>query len=123
MNPWEVLAREHAPDGGELVLHHRSGEYVIRVDGQELMSSRVGFSEAEMARAVVARLDRNGPPLRVLIGGLGMGFTARAAPDVAFERRLRQAGYAVETIRVRSRGPCGGAVHTIFLGRTVPTKD
>jgi spermidine synthase len=77
MKPWEVLARAPAPEGGEFVLHHRDGEYVIRVHGQELMSSRVHGSEEAMARlgceGLRTRLDA-----RVLVGGLGLGYTLRA---------------------------------------------
>ena len=38
MNPWEVLGRERAPDGGELVLSRRGDEFMIRVGRYELMS-------------------------------------------------------------------------------------
>jgi spermidine synthase len=77
MKPWEVLARAPAPDGGEFVLHHRDGEFVIRVQGQELMSSRVHGSEEAMARLGCAGL-RNRKGARVLVGGLGLGYTLRA---------------------------------------------
>ena len=65
--------------GGELVLSRRGEEYAIRVAGIELMSSRDHSSEDELGRAAVARLEATSP--RVLIGGLGMGFTLRAALD------------------------------------------
>jgi spermidine synthase len=65
--------------GGELVLSRRGDEYAIRVAGIELMSSRDHSSEDELGRAAVARLEATSP--RVLIGGLGMGFTLRAALD------------------------------------------
>lgn len=80
MKPWEVLAQAPAPDGGEFVLHHRDGEFVIRVRGQELMSSRVHGSEEEMARLAAAALGTLPNP-RVLIGGLGLGYTLRATLD------------------------------------------
>jgi spermidine synthase len=80
MKPWEVLARAPAPDGGEFVLHHRDGEFVIRVRGQELMSSRVHGSEEALARLGATALG-DVPSPRVLIGGLGLGFTLRAMLD------------------------------------------
>jgi spermidine synthase len=81
LNPWRILGRERAPRGGELVLYQRGNEFSIRVDGYELMTSRACHSEQEMARLAVERLgDRLAGP-RLLIGGLGMGFTARAALD------------------------------------------
>ena len=83
MIPWEVLGRARAPDGGELILSHRDGEFVIRVDGRELMSSRGSNSEQAMARLAIARVADNprDGDLRLLIGGLGMGYTTRAALD------------------------------------------
>ncbi len=59
------------------MLHHRNGEFVIRVQGQELMSSRVHGSEEAMARLGCAGL-RTRRGARVLVGGLGLGYTLRA---------------------------------------------
>ena len=53
----------------------------MRVDGQELMNSASHRSEEKLAVYACAGLTRR-PGVRVLIGGLGMGFTARAALDV-----------------------------------------
>ena len=80
MIPWEILGRAVRSEGDELTLHHRGGEFVIRVGGRELMSSRVHYSEEEMARLAVKRLGAR-QNIRLLIGGLGMGFTLRAALD------------------------------------------
>ena len=76
MIPRVVLERIMSP-GGELVLSRRGEEYAIRVAGIELMNSRDHSSEDELGRAAVARLEATSP--RVMIGGLGMGFTLRAA--------------------------------------------
>ena len=80
MSAWEILDRARTPDGGELILSRRNTEYVIRIGGSELMSNRGSFSEEEMARIAAARLSGRAAP-RFLIGGLGMGFTTRAALD------------------------------------------
>lgn len=62
----------------ELSLYRRGEEFSIRVDKSELMNSRVHGSEEALARIVCARVvDRPRP--RVLIGGLGMGYTLAAA--------------------------------------------
>jgi spermidine synthase len=104
MIPWEILGREQAPAGGELVLYHRNGEFVIRVDGRELMSSRSSYSEEEMARLAIARLsDRETP--RVLIGGLGMGFTTRAALDALPARAEVVVAEIVPAVIAWNRGP------------------
>ncbi len=79
MKPWKVIDRAPAPGGGELVLHQRGEEFAIRVNGRELMSSRQHGSEEKMAEVACARLASKRP--RVLIGGLGLGYTVRAALD------------------------------------------
>jgi spermidine synthase len=78
MIPWAVLGRARAPEGGELVLYQRGGEFVIRVGGRELMSSRAHGSEEELAALACPDV---GPGARVLIGGLGLGYTVRATLD------------------------------------------
>jgi spermidine synthase len=74
MLPWSLLGSAHVPGGGEIRLHRRGDEFSIRVGGYELMNSRVHGSEDALASLACARL-RQGPAPRVLIGGLGMGFT------------------------------------------------
>jgi spermidine synthase len=76
---FETLDRFSTPDGQELTFHRRDGDYFVYLDGDELMSSRAPGSERELARLACA--DLTGRP-RVLIGGLGLGFTLRAALDV-----------------------------------------
>lgn len=104
MIPWEILGREQAPDGGELVLYHRNGEFVIRVDGRELMSSRSSHSEEELARLAIARLGGREAP-RLLIGGLGMGFTTRAALDALPARADVVVAELVPAVIAWNRGP------------------
>jgi spermidine synthase len=76
--PWLTLDRAPIDDGGELTLSARGDEFAIRLDGQELMSSNSHDSEEKLAVHGCAGL-RNVVGARVLIGGLGMGYTARAA--------------------------------------------
>lgn len=79
MIPWEFLDSAAVPgDGGELRLMRRGAEYSIMAGPIELMNSRLSGSEEALATLTQARLsDRPAP--RVLIGGLGMGFTLRSA--------------------------------------------
>lgn len=83
MMPWLLLAKATAPGGDTLRLMRRGDEFSIRLQGgNELMNSRLGGSEEALATLALDRLaDRPAP--RVLIGGLGMGFTLRAAQSVA----------------------------------------
>lgn len=67
-----------APDGSVLTLHEHDGDYVIRVNGVELMSTRRHASEERLAELACLTL-RHTACAHVLIGGLGLGFTLRAA--------------------------------------------
>jgi spermidine synthase len=79
--PWKTLDRALTSDGSDMVLSLRDDQYAIRVDGQELMNSWCHTSEEKLAVHGCAGLGAK-RGARVLIGGLGMGFTARAALDV-----------------------------------------
>lgn len=70
-------------DGSELVLYRRGDVFAIEVDGEDLMFSRAHGSEEDLARLALAALGELPSPrtLRLLIGGLGMGFTLRAVLD------------------------------------------
>ena len=82
MNPWQLLGRAQTPGGGaELVLYQRGSEFSLKADNQELMNSRVCGSEKVMARLGCQNLARH-PRARVLIGGLGMGYSLRTALDI-----------------------------------------
>jgi spermidine synthase len=62
----------------ELRLFKRGGDFMIVLDRNELMSSRMSGSEEALAELTLARLGDRAAP-RLLIGGFGMGFTLRAA--------------------------------------------
>ena len=95
----ERLGEAVAPDGSVLVLYRHDRDYVIRVDGQELMSTRRHHSEDVLAEAGCESL-RGRPGARVLIGGLGLGFTLRAAlRSLAADARVVVAEIMEEIIR------------------------
>jgi spermidine synthase len=66
--------------GGEMVLVQRGGEFTIRIGGLELMGSRNHTSEDALGEWTCQRITGVDKP-RVMIGGLGLGFTLRAALD------------------------------------------
>jgi spermidine synthase len=66
------------PQGGELRLMRRGHEFSIKLGVAELMTSRLFASEEALATLAAGKLKGRTKP-RVLIGGLGMGFTLRAA--------------------------------------------
>lgn len=78
MKRLERLGEATAPDGSVLTLYRRDGDYAIRVGGVDLMSTRRYHSEEKLAEVACTPL-RHTPGARVLIGGLGFGFTLRAA--------------------------------------------
>jgi spermidine synthase len=80
MKPQTSLGRVTTPDGNTLLLYVRDGVYSIRVNGLELMSSRAHGSEEALARLGCTFLGKKKEP-RVLVAGLGMGYTLRAALD------------------------------------------
>ena len=81
MKPWELLARTTAPDGTELTLVRHPSEIAILANGQTLMSSRAVKSEKSLAVLGCSQARALASPC-VLVGGLGMGFTVRAALDI-----------------------------------------
>jgi len=80
MKPWEVLGTVTA-DGSTLKLARHDREFLLLADGLPLMSSRMHSSEDDLA-TIGCRRARLLPAPCVLVGGLGMGFTLRAALDL-----------------------------------------
>jgi spermidine synthase len=78
VQPWIPLDTATVPGGGELRLKRRGAEFSIMLGTIELMNSRLSGSEEALATLAAARLAGRRAPA-VLIGGLGMGFTLRAA--------------------------------------------
>jgi spermidine synthase len=81
MVPWKLLGRATVPgDGPDLVLYSRGDEYSIRTGAIELMNSRVYSREDGLSKLGCERV-RDRKKARVLIGGLGMGFSLITALD------------------------------------------
>ncbi|MCM2264287.1 MAG: hypothetical protein NDI73_03750 [Desulfuromonadales bacterium] len=80
MIPWRLLDTAQIPgNGGELQLHQRDGEFSISiVGGGVLMNTHAHGSEDALAELACSQIAGRSRP-RVLIGGLGMGFTLAAA--------------------------------------------
>jgi Spermidine synthase len=78
VKPYERLGEARTPNGTVLSLYRHDGAFLIRADGVELMSSRRHLSEDRLAEIACAPIGERASA-RVLIGGLGLGFTLRAA--------------------------------------------
>lgn len=77
MTPRELLGTAEVPGGDPLRLFRRGADFMIVLDRNELMNSRMSGSEEALATMTIERLHTPAPHL--LIGGYGMGFTLRAA--------------------------------------------
>lgn len=77
----ELLGQAMSRDGTDVKLVRRGAEYIILANGKSLMSSRMHGSEEALATFGLRRARLLEEP-RVLIGGLGMGFTLRATLDL-----------------------------------------
>jgi spermidine synthase len=106
MKPWELLGETSAPDGSDMRLSRRDNEYVIWVNGRPLMSSRMHGSEEALATAGCARIGTDASP-RVLVGGLGMGYTLRAALDLLPQAAVVVVAELVPAVLEWNRGPLG----------------
>jgi len=104
--PWQTLDRV-ASAGGELELRRRGErDFLITADGRVLMTSAAHRSERALADWVCEALPRRAP--RLLIGGLGMGYTLRAALDaLPADASLRVAELEPAVLRW-CRGPLAG---------------
>jgi spermidine synthase len=78
----EVVDSARVADGCEFALARQDNDWVVRVNGRTLMSSRMHDSEEALAEHALERVD---DPQSVLVGGLGLGFTLRAVLDRADE--------------------------------------
>ena len=78
MTPRELIDGAEVPGGDPLRLFRRGGDFMIVLDRNELMSSRMSGSEEALAEMTLARLKAPASA-RLLIGGYGMGFTLRKA--------------------------------------------
>jgi len=103
--PWSLIDRAQIPGGaGELRLMRRGREFSIRLGASELMNSRLSGSEQALATLSVERIQSRPGPL-VLIGGLGMGFTLRAALAVLDRKARVVVAELVPAVVAWARGP------------------
>ena len=104
MIPRELLATAVVPDGETLRLFRRGDDFMIVLDRNELMNSRMSGSEEALATMTCARLGARAAP-HLLIGGYGMGFTLRAALGVLGQGARLSVAELVPEIVAWARGP------------------
>jgi len=101
-----LIGETSTPDGNGMTLTKRDEEYVVLLNGKTLMSSRMHGSEEALATAGCQHLRAAERP-RVLVGGLGMGFTLRAALDVLPGDAVVTVAELVPAVVEWNRGPLG----------------
>lgn len=89
MQPFLTIAEAETAEGAKLTLHRRGQEFFLRVNGQALMGTNAPESERMLAELGCEGL-RGKRGVRVLIGGLGFGFTLRAVLELLGEDGLVQ---------------------------------
>lgn len=99
----ELLGEAQVPGGALLQLFSHGTDYIIALDRNELMSTRMWFSEEQLAELTLNRLERPAP--HILIGGYGMGFTLRAALARLGDKGRVTVGELVPEIIEWARGP------------------
>lgn len=77
MIPRETIATARIPGGETLELVRHGRDHIVMLGRNELMSTRMQFSEEQLAELTLERIESSAP--RLLIGGYGLGFTLRAA--------------------------------------------
>ncbi len=99
----ELLGEAQVSGGALLQLFSHGTDYIIALDRNELMSTRMWFSEEQLAELTLDRLERPAP--HILIGGYGMGFTLRAALARLGDKGRVTVGELVPEIIEWARGP------------------
>ena len=104
MIPWERLDTAKIPGGGELRLMRRGTEFTIKLGSNELMNSRLTATEQALATLACDKIKTRPAP-SILIGGLGMGFTLRAALIVLGAKAHIDVAELVPAVVAWARGP------------------
>jgi spermidine synthase len=104
MKPRTLIATAQIPGGDELRLFQRGEDFMIVLDRNELMNSRMSGSEEALAVMTCERLKNRASP-HILIGGYGMGFTLRAALAVLPSTARITVAELVPEIIEWARGP------------------
>lgn len=107
--PWEFIESAQVPGGeGELRLYQRESHFSIRIAGHgELMNTHVHGSEDALAERTCAMLSERAKP-RLLIGGLGMGFTLAAALRQLGDKARVVVAELIPAVVMWNRGALGG---------------
>jgi len=122
MIPWLVLDTAQVPGGGELRLKQRGAAFSIMLGQDELMNSRLSGSEEALATIACGKIRRRKTP-RILIGGLGMGFTLRAALAALEPEARIVVAELVPAVVAWARGPMAEVFGTSLTDPRVSVRE
>ena len=123
MIPWRLLDTAMMPGGGgELRLMQRGAEFSIMAGPIELMNSRLSGSETALARLAAGKIEQRPAP-HMLIGGLGMGFTLRAALAELGADALITVAELVPSVVAWARGPMAAVFGNCLDDRRVTVRE
>ncbi|MDB6175394.1 MAG: spermine synthase [Chthoniobacteraceae bacterium] len=98
MKPFSTLAQTRTPNGAQLTLQEHDGQFYLKLNGRQLMSSTAASSELRIAELACDAV-RNKPGPSILIGGLGLGFSLRRVLElVGLNARVHVAELLQEVI-------------------------
>ncbi len=103
MKPWKTLATTPTSEGALELRQRGEREFLLVIAGRVLMTSQERRSEERLATLALARVSTPSP--RVLIGGLGMAYTLRAALDVLPAAARVDVAELVPAVEHWCRGP------------------
>ncbi len=102
--PWKLVERVDTPEGPLELMQRGARDFMIQHAGRVLMTSQITLSEIAVAELGCAPI-RERPAPRVLIGGLGLGYTLRAALDVLPPDAVVEVAELNEVVVRWCRGP------------------
>ncbi len=107
LKPFRNLAETHTPDGSRFSLHEHDGEYFLKLNGRQLMGSNSTVSElllADVACPPGPRREKS----RVLIGGLGLGFSLRRVLELTGPKATAEVAELLPEVVAWNREFLGG---------------
>ncbi|HUS27680.1 MAG TPA: hypothetical protein VMZ53_04205 [Kofleriaceae bacterium] len=104
MIPWKVLATVDTSEGPLQLRQRGAREFLITIGGRVLMTSSERTSELAVATLACKELAGHKAP-RILIGGLGMAYTVRAALDALPKRAQVMVAELTPEVETWCRGP------------------
>ena len=120
VKPFRNLAQTRTPDGSQLTLHEHDGEYFLKLNGRQLMSTTATASELLLAQLPCDGL-RGRADACVLIGGLGLGYSLQRVLELVGRRARVQMAELMPEVVAWNRDFLGAVNGRLLEDRRVET--